>query len=233
MGASSLLLEEDIVGKMEKIELGTAVHISLQSSARSVSVPTTLVGRQHGKYLILEVPSQYWARLRTLPASQKLVFRFVEEGVNGEMSAFKSEIMTSTPSLRLLYVSYPSHIQVINLRKEPRMPLSMEVTVQPRKSQTYDHRVRLSGKTHDFSNSGCKIRLAKDNSGMIKAGDLIQLVFPQLKKGFSVRAQVCNLKESLEGAALGVRFIENPEIMNRFIRTVNLKANGVRQAVVQ
>lgn len=99
------------------IQLG--VQLLLQLRQLSIRVPSKLVGLEHGKYLIVSMPSLSVTDIKSYFTHGKVVVaRYIHEG---SALGFESMVMGMIiQPVRLVFLGYPKSIQDMNLRKHKR-----------------------------------------------------------------------------------------------------------------
>ncbi|WP_300673172.1 PilZ domain-containing protein [Desulfoluna sp.] len=199
----TLNLSRDTQGIRLNIELGSSMRFMLEGT--EAPVKGVLVGLEPLEYLIvrLDLPVEFMDRV------QKEALLAVSYMSLGNEYGFTSSIIDHIHQPdRLIFISYPSVIQNIDVRKSSRVSCFIPATAH------VDTR-RIKGNIIDISQGGCRfiIRLpATLQARQIRLIDTMELLFPLLGiDGLqAVTGQVCNTTIDRERIAMGIEFV-NPD----------------------
>ncbi len=188
------------------IQLGTQILIQL--SQLSVRVPAKLVGLEHGKYLIVSIPSFSATEIKSrLTHGKVVVARYIHEG---SALGFESVVigMIIQP-IRLVFFRYPKEIQDMNLRKHRRSGccLPAEIVVNEESS---------SGFIIDISRGGCsftcksKVDLDINFLGVGKKL-IIKVAVPGFEGKIEINSIIRSFRIDNTSIFFGLQFEEIPE----------------------
>lgn len=137
--------------------IGTKVDVQflLKNDSR---LSMTLIGIDKYKAILLKVTS--------LPMSMDFfdfkvgalcIVRILLEGTNGVCVAFHTEVLsTLTFPSRLLFVSFPTHLQSRELRVHRRVDINMLAILMTKNEKTDKESVTIKGYVNDISANGCR-----------------------------------------------------------------------------
>lgn len=204
--------------RLPTLEPGTPLRINLEGSADQFNC--VLAGIQENEYIIVR-----------LPLNTGIVWR-VDEGAtvtvrlvsSGTAYGFKAGVVGrySKGPLRFLFITYPTRVEVYNLRNERRIQCYLP-------SQVVAGGQKLEGVVVDISSSGVKlIHRLEDarETAPINLGDQVSLKCPLLgMEGIqTIRCQVRNLHWDSSRLELGLSFqdLESiaAETIRRYVDTV-------------
>jgi len=199
------------------IELGTTLQ--LQFVGLKESAKTTLVGMERNSYLIARSPqiSGIWTKLHK---ENHVIVRYLYEGM---VYGFKCTLLgVIDEPFRLMLLSYPEHIETVNLRKQERVSCFLP-------AKLIKDSLDCAGVILDISAGGCNFFFdLSDREGLpdIKVGDEVKFF---LHIGGSsgiktVQATVRNLRSSGDRMTIGAQFqnvdIETFGNLETYISTV-------------
>ncbi len=185
------------------VNLGT--RLILQLRQLSDRIPSKLVGLEHGKYLILSIPTLSPSDLSAyFKQGKSMVIRYVHEGA---ALGFESYVMgIIIQPVRLVFISYPDTVQDMNLRKHKRgdcyLPAEILFEDKP-----------VHGFILDISRGGCGFtaKIKKDfNTDALAVGSSIFLKFPipGVEGKLSIGCVIRNARTDHNGLFLGLQFWE-------------------------
>lgn len=189
--------------------LGTEVSIQLvDSEGRFKSI---LVGMQPDQYLIVQFPAASSVS-QSLHDGMDLILRYVHFGsVYGCIVTLRGLIRKPLP---LLFLTYPTQIQRIELRKVQRVACLIPATIMR-------SRGKRSGMIRDISTGGvlfCTKTAQETGMGSFKVGESILVSFPLLgMDGLQeFPGKVRRVTEDREKLRLGIEFEEySPDIREK------------------
>ena len=182
------------------IELGTTLQ--LQFVGLRESAKTTLVGMERNSYLIARSPqiSGIWTKLHK---ENHVIVRYLYEGM---VYGFKCTLLGIIDEpFRLMLLSYPEHIETVNLRKQERVSCFLP-------AKLINNNIDYAGVILDISAGGCNFFFdLSDHEGLpdIKVGDDVKF---SLHIGGSsgvttVQATVRNLRSGGDKITIGAQFL--------------------------
>ena len=138
--------EYESMGK-QAIPIQLGVQLLMQLRQLSVRVPSKLVGLEHGKYLIVSIPSLSVTDIKAYFTHGKIVVaRYIHEG---SALGFESVVMGMIiQPVRLVFLNYPKSIQDMNLRKHRRSDCYLPAEIVTDEDSN-------SGFILDISRGGC------------------------------------------------------------------------------
>lgn len=182
------------------IENGT--KIALEFAGLDERVGSVLVGMAPDAYLILYVPLSHKAKKK---ATRKTVLtgRYVFQGT---VFGFKSQILEHIAyPASLLFLTFPPKVEVLELRREPRVPCLFPGRVNV-------GNVSAGGLVMDMSPSGCRLEFKKSKAtvddGVFSPGLRVQLEFYAVeeKNAYSIYSEVVNSFCKNGTVSVGLRF---------------------------
>lgn len=210
------------------LEIGIRLLIDFDNL--DVSFRSTLVGIEHGKYLLIKAPS---------PFSQKDQDRFKVEDLiiktlyKGTIYAFRSKLMAiiDKPS-RLMFIEYPFKIEHHELRSHKRFKCSIVTQTQVMEKER-------GGVIENISEGGCLCVLETFPSDRDLAGNLVtdtihfRCRFPGAQGEISFLGEIRNAKKKADEVAVGIKFVhpDNAEnvkqIIGDYIRLIESSSENV------
>ncbi len=185
-----------------EIELGA--KLALEFSGLPERLGGVLVGLSEGAYLILYAPLSHHAKKKT-GRKNVVTARYVFQG---QVFGFKSQILDYIiyPAA-LLFLSFPEKIEVLELRREPRIPSFFPAILKAGE-------IPANGAVVDLSPSGCRVAL-NNGDGLVdkeafRPGERVQLEFYAVeeKNTYTLFCDVVNAFEKDGAVNVGVRFDE-------------------------
>ncbi|QJT10870.1 flagellar brake domain-containing protein [Oceanidesulfovibrio marinus] len=135
-------------GEKLALEIGHDVLIEIQGLGRRFK--TIIIGGEVGQYIIVK-PPQTRAGLEALLPGTLLTMRYIMS--RGRICGFQSEVRQITrKSPRLLFISYPTTFEVLNLRRHDRVHCYQPVTF-------YVEAQEYSGHILNISTGGCLVTM--------------------------------------------------------------------------
>ncbi len=183
------------------IEMGTRVQ--LEFSGDDERVAGVLVGLYPEGYLILFVP--FTTSVKKKARKKHVVTgRYVH---GGTVYGFRAMVMNYiVDPASLLFLEYPPRVEILELRKEPRIPCLFPARIQR------DSEASLAGIISDLSPSGCRVSLRgapkAPEDGRFAPGERVKLDFYAIeeKNSYSIFTEVTNAFNQDGVLHLGLRF---------------------------
>lgn len=214
-------LSNDDVKCLQQLVVGSVVDLQISTPTAPKRVKTNYIGTEFPHCMLFQVPSESrWGYLKDiLVPNVEVVFRFVLEGAEGKVIAFRSAIIkVITHPSNILFVELPKSLQVLALRQHKRLTPGIKatlVTEESHKAFTSDCMII------DVSFQGCRCVLDASPD------------FPHLENGKTVKIQVGNDQNSQIASVVknnniaqskqfyGIKFSEETEnvkkLLNHFI----------------
>lgn len=141
--------------------IGQVVDLEIKDGGRD-RFQSHLVGLKKDNYLLIEQPSYGAFSLlhSRIFNRQQLIVRTIDDKVTGKVIGFRStlEYRLEKPE-RLLAISYPQSVEIIELRNKPRI-----LIYEPCKVYLEDQESPLSGLITDYSLLGCRIEVEMEET---------------------------------------------------------------------
>lgn len=197
------------------IELGN--RVSIQFEDRPLRLKGILVGMEARAYLILRVSGlEHIHKLFT--SGRKIIARYMQ---SGQVFGFRSSVFGYVlHPLQLVFISYPSVVENVNLREAKRLECEIRVDVKIQ-DKIY------SGTTKDISRGGCKIDLKlPEETGHTLAGEQVtvrmELLSAEGAKLF--KGEIRNTQKAEDRAFVGIQFTnlskEASEHLQRYVESI-------------
>ena len=156
-------------GARLNIELGC--QLSIQVEEMKERLTSYLVGMLINSYLIIKTPSIVGIK-DLLTKGSSVVVRYI---YLGEVFGFRSTVLGSTTSpFKIIFLSYPKIIEIINLRQKPRISCCIPASLNYKNSE-------LKGIIENINSGGCKFTTQDaehPKAQQIWVEDNIQISFP-------------------------------------------------------
>ncbi|MFZ5811548.1 MAG: flagellar brake protein [Thermodesulfobacteriota bacterium] len=183
------------------IEMGTKVQLEFSGSEERVC--GVLVGLYPDGYLILYVP--FTTSMKKKARKKNVVTaRYVHAGT---VYGFRAMVMNYiVDPASLLFLEYPPHVEILELRKEPRIPCLFPASLHR------EGEPPLTAIISDISPSGCRVSLRgagrAPDDGRFAPGERIKLEFYAIeeKNSYSIFTHVTNAFCQSGVLHLGLRF---------------------------
>lgn len=162
-----------------KFALGQLLDIEIQDVGKT-RFQSPLLGMREGKYLVTDPPSltKHGNLREKLVEDQELIVRTICEKTTGECLGFKSHIMMrlNVPD-QLLFITFPPHVVVHELRQEKRMLVFLEAQI------TCANGDNIAGTVIDLSSCGCRLELENNERLQFKREDHLTIEFKHPEDG--------------------------------------------------
>lgn len=178
------------------IEWGTKVLVEF--AGLSERAGCVLVGLKQDDYVILSAALSRHMRKKA-DRGNIVTGRYLNKGT---VYGFKSRILDYlTFPAQTLFLAYPPDVEVLELRRETRIPCHVPAEVQLDVGA-------FRGLMTDLSSSGCRIFFKNGDICQVEAGTRVKLDFYAFeeKNAYSVFADVINVRRQGEGSFMGLRF---------------------------
>jgi hypothetical protein len=147
-------------GKEFFLSVGTPLQIEIEGV--TVRLNSICVGWLRDHYLIIKQPSTGFGSIGSkLYNGNKITVRFIN---NGDIFAFQSEIMESSSSPRLIFVTYPKLVVRHSLRGSRRVICNLPAELTKDLNPTDIVPEVLCGIVSDVSVSGCGFEMTRSSS---------------------------------------------------------------------
>lgn len=192
-----------ILGKKDFcLEIG--VRLLVDFDALSITFKSSLVGIEHGRYLLIKAPSPFGRVDHDLVEVDAMTIKSLYKGT---IYAFRSRLlgMVSEPS-KLMFIEYPKIIEHHELRSYKRFRCSIV-------TQAEIDRVEREGVIENISRGGCLCIIEVSSEHMKKLDPILnspisfRCRFPGSKKEAIVSGEIKNARKTEEGTAVGVEFL--------------------------
>lgn len=163
-----------------KFTLGQVLDIEVPDSSRT-RFQSPLLGMREGKYLLTELPSlTRHGNLRDqLVDRQQVIIRTICEKTTGECLGFKSFIQAKLKHPdQLLFLSFPSRVQIHELREEKRMVLLQEAKLVFNQGERI-----IFGLLTDLSGGGCRFEYEAGAEAPPRQDDVAEICFEHPETG--------------------------------------------------
>ena len=210
------------------LEIGIKLLIDFEGLA--VSFQSTLIGIEHGKYLLLKAPVPFGRIDHDLFKVEDLVLKSLYKGT---IYAFRSKLlgMISKPS-KLMFIEYPRKIEHHELRSHKRFKCSIV-------TQTEVDEKERNGVIENISLGGCFCMIEtfsadkKSTDDLLNDNIVIRCHFPGSKGEVNFIGKIKNARKKSDELAVGIEFIdpENSEevqtIINDYIQLIEYSSESV------
>lgn len=210
------------------LEIGIKLLVDFDGSA--VSFQSTLVGIEHGKYLLLKAPGQFGRIDHDLFKVEDLIIKSLYKGT---IYAFRSKLMSiiSKPS-KLMFIEYPQQIEHHELRSHKRFKCSIV-------TQTEVNKKERGGVIENISIGGCLCIIETFSTDKNFTDDLLndtipfRCHFPGSKGEVSFRGEIKNTRKKSDELVVGIKFIypdstdEVQNIINHYIQLIEYSSEKV------
>ncbi|WP_100657412.1 PilZ domain-containing protein [Alteromonas flava] len=152
-------ISADDLASLRALQPGSIVDLQVSTPTSPKRVKTTYVGMDYPRSLIFQFPNmkKYGVMKDVLYPENTVIIRYVLEGQNGQVIAFKAKInhIQSQPGA-LFFTTFPRSLQSLGLRSEKRASpgIAAELTLAEQGNA-------LNTLIVDVSQSGCRIALAQ------------------------------------------------------------------------
>ncbi len=215
------------------LEIGSKLLIDFDD--QPVSFQTTLVGIEHGKYLLLKVPGLLDRMGQDHFKIKDLVIKSLYKGT---IYAFRSKLMgiISKPS-KLMFIEYPQKIEHHELRAHRRFKCSVV-------AQTEVECEERGGVIENISKGGCLCIIEASstdknlppnrlNQGLLNHTLPFRCRFPGSKQDIRFQGEIKNTRKKSDEIAVGVQFVlldsadDAWDTINEYIRLIEYSSENV------
>jgi hypothetical protein len=190
------------------LSVGVLLQLMIPSNRDELQCCATLLGWKEPSFLISDLPFHN-GRAVDFRTGTPCVVRYL---ISGKVVGYRSEIRKGQFSPEpLLFLSYPTRIEEILLRKHPRVPFSQPVSV----TRAREH----SGFTspfpespviavlHDLSVAGCRLAIAEPVAGLVPGAALkLEFDLPGIGHISHLTGVVKNLSPRSRKLLVGLEF---------------------------
>lgn len=205
------------VNSLQSLMPGTLVDLQISTPTAPKRVKTNYIGADVPNCLLFQVPSEMrWGYLRDLLVpDNEVVLRYVLEGDEGKVIAFRSHIIKMiTNPIPILFVAMPELMQTLALRKHKRLTPGIQASVTVSDD---NQTLRTSCMIVDVSLQGCRCVLDyTPDFPVMENGKPFQLTLADDKKSV-IKAIVKNSSISQERVFYGVQFVADAEIVKKLL----------------
>ncbi|MFH2058311.1 MAG: DUF4388 domain-containing protein [Pseudomonadota bacterium] len=210
------------------LEIGIKLLIDLDNMA--VSFRSTLVGIEHGKYLLLKAPEQVDSIDHDRFKVEDLIIKSLYKGT---IYAFRSKLLSiiSQPS-KLMFIEYPRKIEHHELRSHKRFKCSIVTQVEVNEKER-------GGVIENISQGGCLCIIEMFSTDKDLPCELLnnpipfRCRFPGSKEEISFKGEIKNTKKKSDEIVAGIEFIdldstdESYKIINNYIQLIEYSSENV------
>lgn len=210
------------------LEIGIKLLIDFDGLAASFQ--STLVGIEHGKYLLLKAPGPFGRIDHDLFKVEDLIIKSLYKGT---VYAFRSKLMSiiSKPS-KLMFIEYPLQIEHHELRSHKRFKCSIVTETDVNKRER-------GGVIENISKGGCLCIVETFSTDKNFTDDLLndtipfRCHFPGSKGEVSFRGEIKNTRKESDEIVIGIKFIyqdstdEVQNIINHYIELIEYSSEKV------
>lgn len=199
--AGSNIPMQPLKNKNFSLEIGCRLLIDFDSLA--VSFRSTLVGIEHGRYLLLKAPGPFGKMDDDM---FKVADMVVKSLYKGTIYAFRSRLMSviSQPS-QLMFIEYPKKIEHHELRSHKRFKCSIVAQAQVNEQER-------GGVIENISRGGCLCILEAFSTDMNPPNGLLNNTipfrcrFPGSKGEVGFTGEIKNARKKSDEIAVGIQF---------------------------
>jgi hypothetical protein len=187
------------------LSVGLPLQLTLPGKRGQVQCPSTLLGWKVGAFLISELPFQEGRAVEFRSGAPCIV----RSHLSGTMVGYRSEIRRGQFSPEpLLFLSFPTRIEQVVLRRHPRIRVSQPVSlmlVDAARDPAWPS--PLTGMLQDLSVAGCRLTLLEPWRELPKGGELrLDFELPGVGTIVNLSGLVRNVVESPGRLVCGVEF---------------------------
>ena len=207
------------VGKSFVLPVGTRIQIEFEGVA--VRADSVSIGWLSGKYLITKEPFTGFGSISNkLFKGNKITVRCI---IGGDVFAFQSEVMGSSDSPKVIFITYPTSVVRHSLRGDRRVLcyLPAELLKETDNPELIPDAIR--GVVTDVSLSGCAFEMIENSSGKrlpnLQVHDLTRLglQFPGSENKVDVFGEVKRVARDGKRLNIGIKFQETEENIKNMI----------------
>lgn len=217
------------------LSVGFPLKLTIQTDQGKMQCGTTLLGWKEKAWLICEWPSQARCEGET-PVGAKCLVSYVYKGkLIGYRSEVREIIMTPVP---LLFLSFPSSVEEVHLRKHLRVPSQEPVLLLQVDNRSVSDGPRsqdcLGGIVQDLSASGCSVLLPQLPAGLLPGVRiLMEFGLPGIGHVTNLSGNVKKLQEQAANYLVGIEFVFNQMEFIEFRGWGGTVQNAIEQCVQQ
>lgn len=200
--------EEDEGPRMERamawdLDIPIGLTLQAQLTTEKVRFRTQYLGMKQGDFLILQMPGIPSVR-DSIVARCNLIVRFLIRGkVFGFESTVINHVMRPVP---LMFLSFPTTIETINLRRSERVDTFIEAD-----GEIGGEVVR--GVITDISTGGCCLTIDRSTGTRWPNVDpgkamLLKFTLPNQSESLIVSSEVINANKNVDSIKAGLRFVK-------------------------
>jgi hypothetical protein len=169
---------------------------------------TRLIGLKAKKFLLVDQP----ARIKNtdikeiLPNGKQVVVRTIAEKTSGQCVGFISRVSFKQDiPLAIMYLEYPEKIQVMELRREKRVQMSVAGMIK-----NPDGKIIHMGMVTDYSQGGCRMEVPANGFHPLEVNEEVLLSFSMPVTGEKVEknARVCSRRKIEDVMIVGFAFLD-------------------------
>ncbi len=210
------------------LEIG--IRLLIEFDNMDLTFHSTLVGIEHGKYLLLKAPAPFESFVRDKVKVGELI---VKSLYRGTIYAFRSRLMAviSKPS-RLMFIQYPERIEHHELRAHKRFRCSIVAQAQVEDTER-------GGVIENISMGGCRCTIERRVKDKTHGGTLLNQAlpfrcrFPGTLEEVRFTAQVKNVQTKSDEVSVGVEFMytdnsrQTRKIIQDYIQLIEYASENV------
>jgi hypothetical protein len=205
---------------LKALRPGDIVDLQISTPTASKRVKTGFIGLDIPHCLIFQIPSQSkWGYLRdVLVPEAELVIRYVLEGEEGKVIAFKANVIRIlAPPTPMLLTTVPPGVQTLPLRSEKRC--APGIYVQITRTLEKGNSVSTDGLIVDVSLNGCRMVMELDpDFPQLDVDDEIIITINLAHKATEITALIKNTRSELKRLSYGVQFTSEENVIEKLIQ---------------
>ena len=204
LSSTQKILLETMKTKDFCLEIGVSLIIEFEGS--NISFHSSLVGIEHGKYLLLKTPEPFDDFNRYREKFRQFIIKTLYKGT---IYAFRSKLIAiiSKPS-KLMFIEYPQTIEHHELRAHKRFKCNIAAQAQVNKTEK-------KGVIENISKGGCRCTIEAPGSDDNLSDELMYTTvplrcrLPGTKQEVQLKGQVRNARKTADEVIVGIEFIYN------------------------
>lgn len=217
----------DAQTSMSKVPISLGIEVLLEIKGIDSRLRSFVTGLHHGEYLLIQCPRIPGIETKLYEGNRIRVVYLHD----GTVCAFKTQILNfiRNPS-RLIFLSYPDSVDVLELRKNPRISCFLKASVRSK-----EHNTEYDGVVLDINSEGCRFATSPPSEVVHSSGQVLRPIhvgekievtveFAGPKESISFLGVVRNIAESKNRISMGIQFAESNTdaitTVDNYIKTV-------------
>ncbi|MFD2164872.1 PilZ domain-containing protein [Thalassotalea euphylliae] len=201
----------DVINRLNRnlglLDAGATVTIDIVTPAgKKGKFRTTFIGYMPKQFVLIQFPdsSKLGSFSHYISQGTNITVRGLIEGHEGAVVAFVSPVRQTIqiPS-RMMVLEFPKTVSLQSLRSSMRIETDIKAKI--RVNNDY-----WQASIMDLSVNGCQLFINNGDSLLLNKDQQVQITVEELDGGskLKVDASVCNVKNQVDGIAIGVQFDE-------------------------